>query len=321
LEKIMQADHTVETRNILVLGAGELGLCVLRELAKAAANEGDVRITVLLRPVATAPIPEPRAQLLEQLRVLGIGVLSADIIEDPVEELAGHFSRFDTVISCVGFVAGAGVQLKITRAVLEAGVKRYVPWQFGVDYDAIDKGSAQDLFDEQLDVRALLRAQEWTEWLVISTGMFTSFLFEPAFGVVDLARNTVHALGSWNTQVTVTTPEDIGLLTARILFTRPRVANQVVFVAGDTLSYGQLADRVDAALDRKVHRIEWTVQKLNDDLAAAPDDQMRKYRAVFAQGKGVAWDKRHTFNAAHGIELTTTADWINENLKGQVVPA
>jgi len=321
LEKIMQADHAVETRNILVLGAGELGLCVLRELAKAAANEGGVRITVLLRPVAAAAIPKPRAELLAQLRELGVGVLSADIIEGPVEELAGHFSRFDTVISCVGFVAGAGVQLKITRAVLNAGVKRYVPWQFGVDYDAIGKGSAQDLFDEQLDVRALLRAQERTEWLVISTGMFTSFLFEPAFGVVDLARNTVHALGGWNTQVTVTTPEDIGLLTARILFTRPRLANQVVFVAGDTLSYGQLADRVDAALDRKVHRIEWTAQKLNDDLAAAPDDQMRKYRAVFAQGKGVAWDKRHTFNAAHGIELTTTADWINENLKGQVAPA
>ncbi|KRW65139.1 2'-hydroxyisoflavone reductase [Pseudomonas sp. TTU2014-096BSC] len=317
----MQADHAVETRNILVLGAGELGLCVLRELAKAAATEGGVRITVLLRPVAAASIPKPRAELLEQLRVLGIGVLPADVVEDAVEELAGHFSRFDTIISCVGFVAGAGVQLKITRAVLEAGVKRYVPWQFGVDYDAIGKGSAQDLFDEQLDIRALLRAQQRTEWLIISTGMFTSFLFEPAFGVVDLARNAVHALGSWNTQVTVTTPEDIGLLTARILFTRPRLTNQVVFVAGDTLSYGQLADRVEAALDRKVHRVEWTVQKLNDDLAAAPDDQMRKYRAVFAQGKGVAWDKRHTFNAAHGIELTTTADWINEHLKGQVPPA
>lgn len=204
------------------------------------------------------------------MRVLSVGVLSADIIKDPVEELAGHFRRFDTVISCVGFVAGAGAQFKITRAVLNAGVKRYVPWQFGVDYNAIGKGSAQDLFDEQLDVRALLCAQERTEWLVISTGMFTSFLFEPAFGVVDLARNTVHALGSWDTQVTVTTPKDIGLLTARILFTRQRLANRVVFVAGDTLSYGQLADQVDAALDRKVHRIEWTVKKLNDDLAAAP---------------------------------------------------
>ena len=91
-----------------------------------------------------------------------------------------------------------------------------MPWQFGVDYDVLGKGSAQDLFNEQLEVRELLRAQRATEWIIISTGMFTSFLFEPAFGVVDLAKNTVHALGSWDTQVTVTTPEDIGMLTATV---------------------------------------------------------------------------------------------------------
>jgi len=28
--------------------------------------------------------------------------------------------------------------------------------------------------------------------VIVSTGMFTSFLFEPSFGVVDLAQNTVH---------------------------------------------------------------------------------------------------------------------------------
>jgi hypothetical protein len=46
-----------------------------------------------------------------------------------------------------------------------------------------------------------------------ATGMFTRFLFEPSFCVVELAQNTVHALGSLGTAVTVTTPEDIGALT------------------------------------------------------------------------------------------------------------
>jgi len=54
-------------------------------------------------------------------------------------------------------------------------VKRYFPWQFGVDYDVIGRGSAQDLFDKQLDVRHLLRGQSGTEWVVVSTGMFMSF--------------------------------------------------------------------------------------------------------------------------------------------------
>ena len=138
---------------------------------------------------------------------------------------------FHTVISCTGFVGGPGVQRKIARAALDGGVKRFVPWQFGVDYDAIGRGSPQDLFDEQLDVRDLLRAQQATEWVIVSTGMFTSFLFEPAFGVVDLAANRVNALGSLDTAVTLTTADDIGALTAEILFARPRIANQAVFVA------------------------------------------------------------------------------------------
>ena len=220
----MQAPKPLETDNILVLGAGELGMSVLRELARAVPNKKDagVRLSVLLRPPVAVIQDASKAQAIEELRGLGVSILQADVINDSVEELAEHFARFDTIISCVGFIAGAGTQLKLTRAVLQARVKRYVPWQFGVDYDVIGKGSAQDLFDEQLEVRELLRAQRTTEWIIVSTGMFTSFLFEPAFGVVDLAKNTVHALGSWDTQVTVTTPEDIGMLTAKIVFAKPR---------------------------------------------------------------------------------------------------
>jgi hypothetical protein len=140
------------------------------------------------------------------------------------------------VIGCTGFVAGSGIQRKLAHAVLDASVKRNFPWQFGVDYDVIGRGSAQDLFDEQLDVRDLLRSQDRTEWVIVSTGMFTSFLFEPSFDVVDRAQNTVHALESWDTAVTVTTPEDIGTLTAEILFAEPRVVNRIVYTAGDTIS-------------------------------------------------------------------------------------
>ncbi|MDC7789548.1 aromatic alcohol reductase [Rhodoplanes sp. TEM] len=306
----MQVGPRPSTDAILVLGAGELGMAVLRALAKA---RGRPPVSVLLRASAIrSQRPDKQAEV-EELRALGIQPIAGDLAAMSVAALAELFGRFDTVVSCIGFAAGRGMQVKLTRAALEAGVPRYVPWQFGVDYDAIGRGSAQDLFDEQLDVRDLLRAQKRTAWVIVSTGMFTSFLFEPAFGVVDLANNRTHALGSPDTAVTVTTPEDIGRLTAEILLAEPPITDQIVHTAGDTLTYATLADTVDAVLNRRLDRAVWTTEFLEAELARDPDDTMKKYRAVFAAGRGVAWPVATTFNGQRGIPVTDVAGWLRRS--------
>lgn len=298
---------------ILVLGAGQLGMAMLRGLARRAAGDAGVSLSVLLRPAGPRS-DDPRKQRdLAELQALGVRIVEGDLVAQSTAELAATFGRFDTVVSCTGFVGGPGVQRKIAQAALAGGVGRFVPWQFGVDYDAIGRGSPQDLFDEQLDVRDMLRAQCATEWIIVSTGMFTSFLFEPSFGVVDLAGRRVNALGGWDTAVTVTTAEDIGELTAEILWAAPRIANQAVHVAGDTVTYGELAERVARELDIEIARHVWTVPELERQLAAAPEDGMRKYRAVFAQGRGVAWEPARTFNAQRGIAVHGLTQWIRDN--------
>jgi hypothetical protein len=304
-------DNSANRHGILVIGAGELGTSVLTALSRrrSYAHQNN-EIAVLLRP-STAP---DRAQLRRELAGEGIAIEDADVSSASLSELATIMSRFHTVVSCVGFAAGAGTQRKLTEAALAAGVPRYVPWQFGCDYDAIGRGSPQDLFDEQLDVRDLLRSQRNTEWIIVSTGMFTSFLFEPSFGVVDLTEPAVHALGSWDTEVTVTTAEDIGVLTAEILYATPSLANQVVYVAGDTVSYGELADIVERVVGAPVQRTEWTVDHLLGELDQRPLDTMAKYRAVFAQGNGVAWPKETSYNAINGIPTTGAEEWAESHL-------
>ena len=301
--------------SILVLGAGELGMAVLRSLARRAAMIPGTTLTVLLRPSTIRSEDPGKQRDITELQSLGVKFLPGDLVTDSTTELSGHFRRFHTVIGCTGFVAGRSIQLKLARAALEAGVKRYFPWQFGVDYDVIGRGSAQDLFDEQLDVRDLLRSQDRMEWVIVSTGMFTSFLFEPSFGVVDLAQITIHALGSWDTAVTVTTPEDIGLLTAEIVFAEPRIVNSVVYTAGDTVTYERLADIVDHVLNRKVGRVEWSVPVLKDELAKDPNNPIKKYRVVFAEGRGVSWEVGNTFNRQRRIEILGIEQWVRENLK------
>ncbi|HEX7912535.1 MAG TPA: aromatic alcohol reductase [Paraburkholderia sp.] len=297
---------------ILVLGAGELGMAVLRNLVRRTAPAA-LSVAVLLRPSTINSTDPAKQNDVAELRSLGVELVQGDLADQSGAALAAIFRRFDTVISCTGFVGGPGVQLKIARAALSAGVKRYFPWQFGVDYEVIGRGSAQDLFDEQLDVRDLLRSQERTEWVIVSTGMFTSFLFEPSFGVVDLARNTVNALGGWDNAVTVTTAEDIGALTTEIVFSMPRISNQVVHVAGDTVTYQQLADTVDRLMGTHVLRTIWSVDELKRELAQEPHDALRKYRVVFAEGRGVAWDPQSTFNAQKGIAVCGLEEWMRSN--------
>lgn len=140
--------------------------------------------------------------------------------------------------------------------------------------------------------------------------MFTSFLFEPALGVVDLESRRVRALGDWHRRITVTTPEDIGMLTAAVLAQTPRIANQIVRVAGDTLSYDELARIVGDVTGQPVEQQAWSQDELAHDLSARPHDVMARYRFAFATDKGVAWEKADTFNARHGIPVTDVRHWL-----------
>ncbi|MEV4668594.1 aromatic alcohol reductase [Microbacterium sp. LWO12-1.2] len=303
-----------QSRKILVIGAGELGMPVLRNVMRRAIDVPGSSVDVLLRPATIDSGAPAKQRDLAEIRDLGIGIVPGDLVQNTIDELVSIFTRYDTVIGCTGITAGLDAPMKVAHAALAAKVPRYFPWQFGVDFDVIGRGSPQDIFDSQLDVRDLLRSQEETEWVIISTGMFMNYLFEPGSGMVDLPSRTVNALGSAETAVTVTTPEDIGALTAEILFAEPRIQNEIVYIAGDTVTYGEVAETLGDALGHPFALRVWSESQLMEELADDPHDMTRKYRAAFAQGRGVAWDKATTYNARQEIRTTTLREWVRANL-------
>nr|XP_019010127.1 uncharacterized protein I206_04595 [Kwoniella pini CBS 10737]OCF48908.1 hypothetical protein I206_04595 [Kwoniella pini CBS 10737] len=247
------------TRKILIIGAGELGLSLIKAITS---HPSRPTVSVLLRPSSKT-----------KLSSYAVEVILGDVLA-PLSELAKLFRGYDIVISATGFAGGPGSQIHLAKAALEAEVPHYFPWQFGVDYDTIGKGSSQPLFDEQLDVRALLRSQSLTKWTIVSTGLFTSFLFEPSFGVVDLHKGVVNALGSWNNAVTLTSAEDIGYLTSRIALDEETPPEGVVFIAGDTVTFEDVAKEIEKKgwqVQRKItttERLEERLSKDQDDLGA-----------------------------------------------------
>lgn len=161
------------TQRILVVGAGELGTAMLEGLTRHAGHDSSrAPITIMLRASTIDSADGRKRRANAYLRSLGADLVAGDIVQDSEEHLAGIFGRFDTVVVCSGFGFPAGTQLRLARAALGARVGRYFPWQWGIDYDVVGAGSAQDLFDEQLEVRRLLRAQNEVDWVVVSTGLF-----------------------------------------------------------------------------------------------------------------------------------------------------
>ena len=301
---------------ILVLGAGELGLAVLEALASHSQRSNDSSITVLLRRGRSA---EMHAQWLKSK---GIEILEADVVSASGAELTELFAagKYSTIIGCTGMTYPPGTQLKLVQAVLRAQTPRYFPWQFGVDYDAIGEGSGQDLFDEQIQVRNLLRAQQKTGWCIVSTGMFMSFLFEPVFGVVtneSQGRWKVRGLGGWANRVTVTDVKDIARVIAELV---QKVDQQsgIVYTAGETVSYDQLATKMAKVIGNdELEREDWSLDTLRKELGANPTDGMRKYRIVFGSGKGVSWDVESTVNHQWSMKTLQVEEWIETHLRKQ----
>lgn len=311
---------TPPTNSILVLGAGELGHEILSSLVNSRlfnTPSSPATISLLVRPTS---LSNPSASKLEQqnaYRSQGIQLVPGDIDNDDQAALAELFRPYTTVIHAGGMNSPPGTMTKITLAVLGAGVKLYMPWQHGVNYDAIGREGGEGLFSEQVGVRELLRGQRTTEWVVLSCGIFTSFLFEDFWGVVKKEvsedgreRIQVTALNSWDDVITTTTAEDIGRCAAELVLDPAAPKNQPVYIAGDTLTYGELADTIQRVTGKEVVRNVWPVEYLREESRKTPGDKLKKYRVVFAEGTGLSWPLEGTWSRGKGFEMERVEGWI-----------
>lgn len=299
---------TSHPQSILLLGAGELGIQILLNLANHP-SRGFTRLSLLLRPSAIATQDESKKAQFERYKRVGVSFVPGDILHATQADLSTLFARYDTIIRCTGMTLPPGTQTKIAHAALEARIPKFVPWQFGLDYDAIEQDTKHDLFSEQVAIRNTLRAQSATGWVIVSTGMFLSFIFEPDFGLVDLKKGKVEAIGSWENTTTVTAVEDIGKTVNKLLFVTPEETG-VVYISGDSISMRRLASLVEKLLGREVE----TVPELEQELVEDPDSKMGKYRTTFASGIGYNWDAANTYTARRNLETISIEAWARENL-------
>ncbi|KAL1594763.1 hypothetical protein SLS59_008575 [Nothophoma quercina] len=78
--------------------------------------------------------------------------------------------------------------------------------------------------------------------------------------------------------------------------------NRVVYVAGDTVTYNDVASIVEKVVGHQVVREKWSVEHLQEELRRDPEDEIKKYRLVFA-GEGVYWEKEKAVNWELGMDM------------------
>lgn len=113
--------------------------------------------------------------------------------------------------------------------------------------------------------------------------------------------------------MTVTDVADIGNVVAELAYADSEVG--VYYTAGDTVSYRQLADVVSKIGEQGViQREEWDLNTLRKELESDPRNEMKKYRIVFGEGKGVSWSVEGTLNKQRNMKMTRVEDWVRKNM-------
>ncbi|KAF3941663.1 hypothetical protein ABW19_dt0205261 [Dactylella cylindrospora] len=300
--------------SILIIGHGELGLSIVKSLHSSGSKPALTTLTILARPQTVASLSSTDPAKYSLLDSWNIHWLPLDIEAASNDELKTAFTPFTAIIHASGMFTPLGIPTKITRAAMDAGVKYFVPWQFGVNYDAIGPVAGDGLFAEQFGIRKILRQENLNmKWNIISSGLFTSFVFFEPFGIVNADKSIVRALGGWDNKVTLTAAEDIGVLTAKIVYERMngRGEDGIVYIGGDTVTYKDIADAVEDKVGKSVERRVLDLKTLKKQAEKEPDNKLTRYQIVFGEGEGCSWEVKDTYNEKNGIKAWTLREWMD----------
>ena len=139
-----------------------------------------------------------------------------------------------------------------------------------------DVRGLMSLFCVQRKIWGLLREEAkgaGVKWTIVITGLFMRFFVCEILG----DRGQVEGSGGRrdNGQVSqelgpVTDVSDIGRVLKRILEGHAEAANTVLYIAGDTITYGQLVDIMERVSGREVLRKVWSLDHLQNQLERNP---------------------------------------------------
>ncbi|KAB5584998.1 hypothetical protein GE09DRAFT_1048209 [Coniochaeta sp. 2T2.1] len=238
-------------------GSGNVGRPILEELVAAGFN-----VTALTRESSTATFPK------------GVTVKKVNFSDS--KSLGEAFAGQDAVVSAIA-TAAIGTQTPIVDAAVAAGVKRYIPSEFGINTRLTPGTTIGKMLAGKVAVADYLaeKAKENPNfsWTGISTGMFFDWGLNHITGI-DFDKKTVRVVDSGNEKWQASNLHFVGKAVAAVLNNPDKVANKYLQVASFNVNHNQIVKTIEE-LTGKTFTVDRAsskeLQQLGEDKLAKGD--------------------------------------------------
>ncbi|KAK0664056.1 hypothetical protein DIS24_g519 [Lasiodiplodia hormozganensis] len=300
-------------KNVVVIGAtGFIGAPTIEALKAAGFN-----VTVLTRPSSTSKIPS------------GFNIKKVDY--GSFESLKAAFEGQDAVVAMTATRA-SGEQFTIIDAAIAAGIKRYIPSEFGVvDYThglphqgikhAI-RGKL-DTIDYLLEKSKQYPAFTWTR---VATSFFFEFGLTTTFLGFDKDTKTARIIDSGNERFYLSSYPFIARAVTAILANPEATNNRCMQIGSCRVSMNELLQIVEEESGEK-----WSTEHVSskeveraamEKLAVAPDDEDASDDLIilFLSGDNVGGGLKNEErdNAALGLQYDDPRPTVRAWLEGKI---
>lgn len=295
-------------KNVILVGAGgNLGPHVLKAFDGAGFN-----LTVLSRPTSTNTFES------------SVKVIKKDYSDPSLYEA---FEGQDAVVSLVG-PAAMNDQPKLIEAAVKAGVKRFIPSEFGSDTNNLKVQELISFYKLKLAIIDQLKKAAAENpnfsWTGLCTGPFFDWGIKTSFLGYNLADHTALIYDTGDNKVSYTNMKAVGGAVVGVMKNPAETANKYLYIASATTSQNIIL----AALEKATGK-DWTVTKAStaearkeggDKLAKGDFSGIRTllHGVMYGNDTGGDFEKKGLANKILGLPEETVDETIRDTVSGKI---
>ncbi|KAH9980936.1 NAD-P-binding protein [Lactifluus volemus] len=248
-------------KNFAVLGAGNTGSFIIHQLLEHKSAGTINNVVVLTRQ-------ESKTTVEGDAKVIPVDYSNKQSVKDA---LAG----VDVVI-CTIATAALGAQAGIAQAAKEAGVKLFVPSEFG----GLTARATEGVVGQKAWVHDHLKALS-LPYALFYTGIYSDFVWPP---FLNIASGKVSVGGDGNSLVPFTSRTDIARYVCYVLTHLPadQLENRAFKLFGDIKSFNEVFKAYEAKSGKKVEVTYIPISELDARIAANPMDLVSYLHKLWA---------------------------------------